>query len=150
MYQSDRPAATPAVVANDAMPSVAAAVSFHGTAVLTALRDSSSDPAVRVGRRLLQRVFGRPEEGESLPAPLAEAVQYPDDADVLAALRLAIRRAMEADPALFADVVGILAGVEVGFDPKYPGVTQNVSAGRDVYLAGRDMTINTIGPSRPV
>ena len=82
------------------------------------------------------RVFGRRKEDEPLPVPLAELVSYPDDADVLAALRVAIRRQLEADAAMLADVRSLLASA--------PGttVTQHIRAGRDAYVAGRDLNVN--------
>jgi len=125
-----------ATLVADATPYVTAAVGAYGGAVLAKVRDDAADATVGVGRRLLQRVFGRRNENEPLPEPLAELVSYPDDADVLAALRVAIRRQLEADAAMLADVRSLLASA--------PGttVTQHVRAGRDAYVAGRDMTIN--------
>jgi hypothetical protein len=125
-----------ATLVTDATPYVTAAVSAYGGAVLAKVRDDAADATVGVGRRFLQRVFGRHREGEPLPETVAELVEYPDDTDVLAALRLAIRRQLEADSAMLADCQAILASA--------PGitVTQNVKAGRDAYVAGRDMTIN--------
>jgi hypothetical protein len=125
-----------ATLVADATPYVTAAVSAYGGAVLAKVRDDAADATVGAGRRLLQRVFGRREENEPLPEPLAELVSYPDDADVLAALRVAIRRQLEADAAMLADVRSLLASA--------PGttVTQDVRAGRDAYVAGRDMTVN--------
>jgi len=125
-----------ATFVTDAMPYMTAAVGAYGGAVLAKVRDDAADATVGVGRRLLQRVFGKRGEDEPLPEPVAELVQYPDDADVLAVLRLAIRRQLEADAAMLADCQSILASA--------PGttVTQNVKAGRDAYVAGRDMTIN--------
>ena len=125
-----------ATLVADATPYVTAAVGAYGGAVLAKVRDDAADATVGVGRRLLQRVFGRRKEDEPLPVPLAELVSYPDDADVLAALRVAIRRQLEADAAMLADVRSLLASA--------PGttVTQHIRAGRDAYVAGRDMTVN--------
>jgi hypothetical protein len=125
-----------ATLVAEATPYVTAAVGAYGGAVLAKVRDDAADATVGVGRRLLQRVFGRRPENEPLPEPLAELVSYPDDADVLAALRVAIRRQLEADAAMLADVRSLLAPA--------PGttVTQNIRAGRDAYVAGRDLTVN--------
>jgi hypothetical protein len=57
----------------------------------------------------------------------------------LATLRLAMRRQLEADAAMLAEVKRLLA------DAPRPAVTQHVTAGRDAYVAGRDITI-----TRPV
>ena len=125
-----------ATLVADATPYVTAAVGAYGGAVLAKVRDDAADATVGVGRRLLQRVFGQRNEDQPLPEPLAELVSCPDDADVLAALRVAIRRHLEADAAMLADVRALLASA--------PGttVTQHIRAGRDAYVAGRDLTVN--------
>jgi hypothetical protein len=125
-----------ATLVADATPYVTAAVGAYGGAVLAKVRDDAADATVGVGRRLLQRVFGRRTDGEPLPEPLAALVTYPDDDDVLGALRLAIRRQLEADAAMLTDVRELLAAA-----PRTT-VTQHVRAGRDAYVAGRDMTVN--------
>ena len=124
-----------ATMVADATPYVTAAVGAYGGAVLAKVRDDAADATVGLERRLLQRVFGHRGEKRPLPEPLAELVAHPGDADALGALRLAIRRQLEADPAMLADVRSLLASA--------PGttVTQHVRAGRDAYVAGRDMTI---------
>jgi hypothetical protein len=129
-------AAEVASVVAETAPYVTAAVSAYGGAVLAKVRDDAADATVGLGRRLLQRVFGHRDEGEPLPAALEFLVEDPDDADALGAVRLAIRQALQADAAMLAEVRSMLATA--------PGatVTQNVRAGRDAYVAGRDMTIN--------
>jgi hypothetical protein len=125
-----------ATLVTEATPYMTAAVGAYGAAVLAKVRDDAADATVGLGRRLLQRVFGQHGEEESLPQPLAELVAYPDDADVLASLRLAIRRQLESDAAMLADIRTLLASAPT------TTVTQHVRAGRDAYVAGRDMTIN--------
>jgi hypothetical protein len=128
-----------ATVAAEAGPYVTAAVGAYGGAVLAKVRDDAADATVGLGRRLLQRVFGHREEGEALPEPLALLAEDPDDADALGAVRLAIRQALQADAAMLAEVRSMLAAA-----PRTT-VTQHVRAGRDAYVAGRDMTINRPG-----
>jgi hypothetical protein len=120
-----------------AAPIAVAAIGLYGRAVLAKAWDDVADVTIKSGLRLLQRIFGRRPEGEALPDVVAEVVEYPDDDDVAVQLRLAIRRALKADPSLADEVAAIIA--EAG-----PGatVTQHVVAGRDAYAAGRDMTIN--------
>ena len=119
-----------------ATPYLTAAAGAYGTAVLVRVRDDAADATVGVGRRLLQRVFGRKRDGERLPPPLALLAADPGDPDALGAVRLAIRQALAADAAMLDEVKQILASA--------PGssVTQHIQAGRDAYVAGRDMTIN--------
>jgi hypothetical protein len=78
-------------------------------------------------------VFGSRDEGAPLPGPLADLAADPGDGDALAAVRLAVRRALAADPVLAAEVGEMLAGAAE--------VTQQVRAGRDAYTAGRDQTV---------
>jgi hypothetical protein len=120
-------------LAAEMTPYVSAAVGAYGGAVLARLRDDAADATVGLGRRLLQRIFGSRGEAEPLPGPLADLVADPYDDDALAAVRLAVRKAMAADPALEAEVRSMLAGAG--------SVRQHVRAGRDAYTAGRDQTV---------
>jgi hypothetical protein len=112
---------------------VSAAVAAYGGAVLVRVRDEAADTTVGLGRRLLQRVFGSRGATEPLPGPLADLAADPGDGDALAAVRLALRKTLAADPVLAADVRSML--VSAG------GVVQQVRAGRDAYTAGRDQTV---------
>ena len=77
----------------DPLPGQSAVVAAYGGAVLARARDDAADATVGLGRRLLQKVFGRQVEGDPLPAGLEELVADPRDSDALAALRLEIARA---------------------------------------------------------
>jgi len=122
-----------ASMAAEMTPYISAAVSAYGGAVLAQVRDDAADATVGLGRRLLQKIFGRRGEAEQLPGPLADLADDPQDGDALAAVRLAVRKALDADPALAAEVREMLA--DAG------GVTQQIHAGRDAYVAGRDQTV---------
>jgi hypothetical protein len=121
-----------ASLAADLTPYVSAAVGAYGGAVLAKVRDDAADATVGLGRRLLQRVFGSRREGEPPPEPLAALIADPDDNDALAAVRLAIRRALADDPGLQAEARSMLATAPVA---------QQVHARRDAYTAGRDQTV---------
>jgi hypothetical protein len=125
-----------ATLATEVTPYAVAALGSYGVAVLTKTRDELADATVGTGRRVLQRIFGRRDATGELPAVLAEVIENPGDADYLSALRLAIRKALELDSAMQAEVREII-------DRARPiaTVAQNVVAGRDAYTAGRDMTI---------
>jgi hypothetical protein len=127
-----------ASLAAEMTPYVSAAVGAYGGAVLAKMRDDAADATVGLGRRLLQRIFGTWGDGEPLPGPLADLAADPRDADALAAVRLAVRKALAADPMLAGEVQSMLAGA--------PGVTQEVRAGRDAYVAGRDQTVVNYRP----
>jgi len=122
-----------ASMAAEMTPYISAAVSAYGGAVLAQVRDDAADATVGLGRRLLQKIFGHRTEAGALPGPLADLAEDPQDGDALAAVRLAVRKALDADPALAAEVREMLAGTG--------GVTQQIHAGRDAYVAGRDQTV---------
>jgi hypothetical protein len=128
-----------ATLVADATPYVTAAVGAYGGAVLAKVRDDAADATVGVGRRLLQRVFGHRTADEPLPAPLAALAADLGDADALGMVRWAIRQALEADSEMLEEVKSMLASAQGTV------VKQNVRAGRDAYVAGRDMTINRAG-----
>jgi hypothetical protein len=128
-----------ATLVADTTPYLTAAMGAYGGAVLAKVRDDAADATVGVGRRLLQRVFGSRTEDEPLPVPLAGLAADPGDADALGMVRRAMQQALEADAAMLEEVKSMLASAQ--------GVTveQNVRAGRDAYVAGRDLTINRPG-----
>ena len=118
-------------------PYVSAAVGAYDGAVLAEVRDEAADPTVSLGRCLLQRVFGGQGQQEQLTGPLADLAADPDDEDAVAAVRLAVRKALAGDPMLAAEVRSMLAA---------GGVSQHARAGRDAYTAGRDVIIYRHGP----
>jgi hypothetical protein len=125
-----------AMLVADATPYVTAAVGAYGGAVLAKVRDDAAEATVGVGRRLLQRVYGHRAADEPLPAPLAALAADPGDADALGMVRWTMRQALEADAVMLEEVRSMLASAQGVI------VKQNVRAGRDAYVAGRDMTIN--------
>lgn len=125
-----------AVLATQASPYLSAAAAAYGMKVLEDIRDDAASGTVDLGRRLLQRVFGRKKHGEPLPAPLAQVVSSPEDSDALSALRLEIRQKLAADAGMLSDVRKIL---QSGTTTVHAPV---INSGRDTYYAERDMTIN--------
>lgn len=123
-------------LAAEAAPIALAAIGLYGRAVLAKAWEDVADVTIKSGLRLLQRVFGRRPEGEALPEVIAEVIDDPGDDDVAGQLRLAIRRALKADPELAREIAAIVAEAAPS-----GSVTQHVVAGRDAYTAGRDMTI---------
>jgi hypothetical protein len=130
-----------ATVAAEMTPYISAAVGAYGGAVLARVRDEAADATVGLGRRLLQRVFGQRDVTEPLPEPLANLAMDPRDADALAACRMAVRKALAADPVLMAEVRSMLAAAANA------GVAQRVEAGRDAYTAGRDQVVISYRPT---
>ena len=101
------------VLAGQLMSLVIAAVRAFGDRVLDQAQDDAAEATVSLGRRLLQTIFGSRKAGEPLPGPVADVVADPQDEDTVAALRLAIRKALAADPHLHAEIEQMLAGAGV-------------------------------------
>ncbi len=124
-------------LAAEAVPIATASIGMYGKAVLAKAWDDVADVTIKGGLRLLQLVFrSKKDLGEALPEAVTDVIAHPDDSDVVAQFRLAIRRALEADSVLAEEVAAIVAEVAPG-----ASVSQHVVAGRDAYTAGRDMTI---------
>ena len=139
-----------ATLAADVVPYASAAAAAYGGAVLAKVRDDAADATVGLGRRLLQRIFGNRRVDEPLPGPVADVVADPADEDALAALRLAVRKALAADAGLQDQVrdMLVLAGVSASGN-----VANTISGGtqQGPVLQGRDFSNITFGtpPSGP-
>jgi hypothetical protein len=120
---------------------VVAALREYGGAVLNQAQADAADATIGLGRRLLQRVFGTRQAGESLPEPLADAAADPQDEDAVAALRLAIRKALAADPKMRSDVEKMLAsaGMSVTASGERSIAAQNITG---IAATGDNTTIN--------
>ena len=97
-----------AVLANEVSPYVTAAIGAYGGAVLARARDQAADATVGLGRRILQRIFGT-RDAVQVPQPVADLAADPDDPDLQAALRVAIRKALATDAGLAGEVRTMLA-----------------------------------------
>lgn len=91
---------------------VTAAVAAYGTAVLAKANDQAADATVGLGRRMLQRIFGKHAAGE-VPPPVADLAADPYDRDLQAALRTAIRKALAEDKGLAGELRGMLVAAAV-------------------------------------
>lgn len=81
-------------LAAEVVPVATAAVGMYGKAVLAKAWDDVADVTIKGGLRSLQRIFGHRKDGEPLPGVVADLAAHPDDDDVVAQFRLAIRRAL--------------------------------------------------------
>jgi hypothetical protein len=159
-----------AQVTAEMVPYVTTALSAYGGAVLAKVQDDAADATVGFGRRLLQRIFGRKQDGEPLPPVLAKVIANPGDPDYLGTLRATIRDELESDAQMLAEVREILAQAkptvtagpqssqvdhgsiaqnivtsgDVNTSPTVNNVTNgpHISAGRDVNYSQGDLTIN--------
>ena len=120
---------------------VVAALREYGGAVLNQAQADAAEATIGLGRRLLQRVFGTRKAGEPLPEPLAVAVADPQDEDAVAALRLAIRKALAADAKMRGDVEKMLAsaGASVTASGERSIAAQNITG---IAATGDNTTVN--------
>jgi hypothetical protein len=102
-----------ALLAGQVMPYMTAAAAAYGGAVLAKVRDDAADATVGLGRRLLQRIFGRREKHQDVPEPVQNLISFPQDGDAVAALRLAVRKALAVDAAMAGEIRAMLAGAGV-------------------------------------
>ena len=92
----------------EALPVMSAAVGAYGAGVLSRVEGAAADVTVGLGRRLLQRVWRGAARPEAVRAAVAELADAPQDPDALAGLRVQVRKVLAADPALLAEVAGML------------------------------------------
>jgi hypothetical protein len=129
------------VLASELMSSVVAAVRAFGDRVLNQAQDDTAEATIGLGRRVLQKIFGTRQAGEPLPGPVADAVADPQDEDAVAALRLAIRKALASDPQIRAEVEQMLAGagVTITASGERSIAAQNIAG---IAITGDNATIN--------
>ncbi|MFF5293015.1 hypothetical protein [Paractinoplanes globisporus] len=98
-----------------AAAAVPSAVTAFGSSVLSKATESSADATVRLGGSVLRRVLGRRESAAAVQQAVDELVQAPGDGERVTVLKAELRRALQADPQLAADVEAMLgqAGVSI-------------------------------------
>jgi hypothetical protein len=92
-------------IVNDAWPFISAAIAGYGAAVLKVSEDAAANGTLALGRRILQRVFGHGQP----PVALTDLAADPEDADLQAAFRVAIRKVLTEDSQLPGQIRGMLA-----------------------------------------
>jgi hypothetical protein len=122
-----------AVLAGTAVKFVVAVARQYGSAVWQQVEDDATDAAadatVGMGRRLLRRLLGRTESRAAIKTAVIDVADHPDDEDFAAALRVQMRKALEADPELASEVSGMLtnAGVSIVASGKGSVAAQTIS-----------------------
>ncbi|GAA4190468.1 hypothetical protein [Microbispora amethystogenes] len=107
-----------AVLADQLMPYLTAAAGAYGQAVAAKAQDTIADETVSLGRRLLQRIIKRGQSHAQIQAAITDLAQAQKDAnaadtdDAVAALRLQVKKALAADPALAAELTRMLPAAE--------------------------------------
>ncbi|MFI6907128.1 hypothetical protein ACIBKY_38120 [Nonomuraea sp. NPDC050394] len=132
-----------AVLAHEVMPYVSAAVSAYGGAVLAKTQEAAAQSTVGLGTRILRRLFGGADAGAAGREAIEELAAHPGDADYVAALRLAIRRVLEADPGLAAQIAAEVAAM-------VPAPSVTASGERAVAVGGANSGLIVTGDDAKV
>ena len=121
-------------------PLIGAAVKAYGADVLTRIENTAADGTVARGQRALHSLLRRAPRREPLENAIADLAADLDDADALASVRLQIRRILAIDPALAAELAGLLP----------PIATALAVGARSVALGGDNRGPITTGDSSPI
>ncbi|MFD7990530.1 hypothetical protein [Streptomyces mexicanus] len=111
-------------------PTIGAAMSAYGVAVLTQAEDAAAGATVNLGRRILQRVWQQRDqpEREALERDVREVAEESENADAQAALRQTVRRTLQQHPELLAELAELLPlpePVSTRFSVSGPGSVVN-------------------------
>ncbi|GHI07740.1 hypothetical protein AQI88_25825 [Streptomyces cellostaticus] len=119
-------------------PYLTAALGAYGAAVLGRAEDAAADATASVGRRLLRAVWLRRDmQGRAeLEVAVQDAVDEPDGADAVGALRQQIKRALREDAELLREVVAFLPAV---------GATSVTASGAGAVAAGGNIGVAITG-----
>jgi hypothetical protein len=153
--EGDRVDGEVAKVAAEVMPWVAAAAGAYGGKVLEKAEDSAAGATVSVvarwGKRVLQAVFGRKQQGEPLPEALAGVIENPDQEVFANFLKSSIEVALTRDAQLLAEVREIVKEAKPTVTATQSaqagdgGIAANINASGDVYApivnAGRNAVV---------
>jgi hypothetical protein len=109
-------------------PLATAAVAKWGESALTKASDTAATESVKLGQRLLARLFSRAKAKEPLKAAVTDLADAIDDPDFQAALRAQIKKILREDAELATELAAMLAA-----DP-------SVRAGDRAIVIGGDNT----------
>ena len=105
------------------MPYVTSALNAYGTNTLDKVRDSvvdgATDATVGVGHKILNRLLGRAESRAAIEDAVTDVAAGEEDSE--AALRLQIRKALNADFALAQELQGMMPAGSVRYEASGTG-----------------------------
>jgi hypothetical protein len=90
-------------------PLVTAAVAKWGETALTKAEETAATESVKLGQRLLSRLFSRAKVKEPVTSAVADLAAAIDDPDFQAALRAQIKKVLREDDDLAAELAEMLA-----------------------------------------
>jgi len=126
----------------DAMVSaIGASAGAYGHAVLTTAEDEAASSTVRLGLRLLALLRHRAGNRRQVEEAVLDDASHPGDPDFRAGLRAQVRKALEADPSLAAELATLLeaGGITVAADDRSVAVQRN-----DGIISTGDNAVNAL------
>ena len=90
-------------------PLATAAVAKWGESALTKAEETAATESVKLGQRLLARLFSRAKAKEPVKAAVADLAAAVDDPDFQAALRAQLKKVLREDSELAAELSAMLA-----------------------------------------
>lgn len=130
-----------AFVATAVVPFVTAAVSAYGSAIFSRIEEVAANATIDVGGQVLRRLLRRNESEGALKAAVQDLTADPTDEDRVANLRLQIRKILESDKTLAAELVGMVRATGVTITASGDGavaaqsITGVVVTGNDAHIA---------------
>ncbi|MGW7610507.1 hypothetical protein ACWGKW_25145 [Streptomyces sp. NPDC054766] len=117
-------------------PTIGAAMSAYGVAVLTQAEDAAAGATVNLGRRILQHVWHRRDERQrdALETEVREAAAESENADAQAALRQAVRRTLRDHPELLEELAELL--------PRPESQSVSIAVSGDIAVSGHGSMAN--------
>ena len=124
------------LIAGQVVPVIGAAVSAYGAGVLTRVQDAAAEATVGLGQRLLAWLLRHAPQRASLEAAVTDLATDGNDPDAIAALRLQIRKILNQDPDLAAELAGMLPPSPQVTAMNTGSVTQTETSGPTVAVTG--------------
>ena len=104
------------VLAKEVFEAVRPAINAYGTAALTRDEDEHAAKKVELGRAVLQEIYWRDKNVPPLETAVTDFAAGPRDEDAASGLRIQIRKVLESDTVLSAEVEKMLRGEAIGIN----------------------------------
>lgn len=103
-------------LAKQVFEAVSPAIGAYGTAALTRDEDDHAAAKVELGRAILQEIYWRDKNVPPLETAVTDFAAGPRDEDAASGLRIQIRKVLESDDVLTAEVEKMLRGESSGIN----------------------------------
>jgi hypothetical protein len=132
-------------LAKEVFEAVRPAIGAYGTAALTRDEDDHAAKQVELGRAVLQEIYWRDKNVPPLETAVTDFAAGPQDEDAASGLRIQIRKVLEADGVLSAEVEKMLRGESSGINAE----ADKDAANADKNAATTDPAASAPAPTQP-